>query len=194
MIKACVICGKEFDARNSAKCCSPECSNERVHRFRMVHSAEITERARKWNAAHPDRRREIKHVNYVAHAKEASDYTRRYRARHPEIGRKAADKYRFSDRGRIARAAIQQNRRIRSNGARMNVDTVLELKSEYGGICPYCNECIIRGHVDHIVPVSRGGLNDRSNLVWACQRCNVQKKDKTLLEFFLYRKSLAVDL
>lgn len=32
MIKTCVICGKEFDARNSAITCSPECSIELAKR------------------------------------------------------------------------------------------------------------------------------------------------------------------
>jgi 5-methylcytosine-specific restriction endonuclease McrA len=76
----------------------------------------------------------------------------------------------------------------------MTVETVLELKAEYGGICPYCNTVIVKGHVDHVAPISRAGTNDRNNLVWVCQNCNVQKGDKSLLHFLLYRKNLAVAL
>lgn len=33
-------------------------------------------------------------------------------------------------------------------------------------------------HVDHMVPVSRGGLDDLRNLVTACESCNCSKRDR----------------
>ncbi|MCM2280097.1 MAG: HNH endonuclease [Oligoflexia bacterium] len=35
-------------------------------------------------------------------------------------------------------------------------------------------------HVDHIIPVAKGGTNEITNLVTACQPCNSGKRDKTL--------------
>jgi 5-methylcytosine-specific restriction endonuclease McrA len=37
--------------------------------------------------------------------------------------------------------------------------------------------------VEHIVPVSRGGTNDLSNLTVACKSCNRSKRSKTAAEF-----------
>lgn len=37
--------------------------------------------------------------------------------------------------------------------------------------------------VDHVVPIARGGSNDRSNLRCACMRCNSKKSDMTIGEF-----------
>lgn len=34
-----------------------------------------------------------------------------------------------------------------------------------------------RLHVDHLLPWSKGGSNDEANLVTACDRCNVGKRD-----------------
>jgi 5-methylcytosine-specific restriction endonuclease McrA len=67
----------------------------------------------------------------------------------------------------------------------LTIDTVLDLKREYGGLCPYCNLPIAKGHIDHIMPVSKGGTNDGGNLVWVCEKCNHQKRDMTLLQFML---------
>jgi hypothetical protein len=61
-----------------------------------------------------------------------------------------------------------------------------DLQEEYSGICPYCNRKIEVGHVDHIVPVVKGGRNNRSNLVWVCAECNLRKNDHSLLWFILY--------
>lgn len=55
--------------------------------------------------------------------------------------------------------------------------------------CTYCGH---RGnaqtlHVDHIVPLSRGGADDPSNLTTACWLCNLQKGTRTGWEYQLWR-------
>ncbi|WP_412758748.1 HNH endonuclease [Metabacillus fastidiosus] len=35
-------------------------------------------------------------------------------------------------------------------------------------------------HVDHVIPVSKGGTDNRNNLVTACQDCNSGKNDTDL--------------
>lgn len=59
------------------------------------------------------------------------------------------------------------------------------------GRCRYCGVLVVRGHnlrrgdqftIDHVIPRSRGGTNDESNLVTACFACNHRKANKTLAE------------
>jgi hypothetical protein len=38
----------------------------------------------------------------------------------------------------------------------------------------------VRLHVDHIIPVSRGGLTEERNLRMLCEKCNLGKSDKVL--------------
>lgn len=47
-----------------------------------------------------------------------------------------------------------------------------------GGECQYCGS---RRHltIDHVIPRSKGGKTSWTNLVTACNRCNVNKGDKT---------------
>lgn len=44
--------------------------------------------------------------------------------------------------------------------------------------CVYCGS---NRHLtlDHVIPKSRGGRNDWTNLVTSCQKCNLKKADKT---------------
>ncbi|MEO1503139.1 MAG: HNH endonuclease [Pseudomonadota bacterium] len=49
--------------------------------------------------------------------------------------------------------------------------------------CAYCEKQCYSPHVDHIVPVSRGGTHDLSNLTVACPACNLSKGDKLLSEW-----------
>lgn len=45
-----------------------------------------------------------------------------------------------------------------------------------GGSCHHCGEKLSDGwHIDHLVPVVRGGLSNLSNLVASCPPCNLRK-------------------
>jgi len=46
-------------------------------------------------------------------------------------------------------------------------------------ICQYCGTYVDSPHCDHVVPRSRGGSHEIENLVTACPRCNISKKDRT---------------
>lgn len=74
------------------------------------------------------------------------------------------------------------------------------LAEEQGGwFCIYCG-CELspnrpggnrkRGYaeVDHLVPISKGGTDDLSNLALACVTCNTQKKAMTAHDFVLWRR------
>ncbi len=57
------------------------------------------------------------------------------------------------------------------------------LFSVQGGCCYYCSTSLLNEegqnnyHIDHYVPLSRGGRNEISNLVLACPPCNRRKSD-----------------
>lgn len=74
-----------------------------------------------------------------------------------------------------------------------------------GGKCFYCDvelvekiECEADGprhfHIDHVVSKSNGGPDHTDNYVPACRTCNIQKGDKSLLEFMAWRRALAAGL
>ena len=51
-----------------------------------------------------------------------------------------------------------------------------------GGVCVYC-ESPDHPTIDHVVPRSRGGTDELSNLVLACRRCNSAKGARTPQEW-----------
>jgi len=52
-------------------------------------------------------------------------------------------------------------------------------------VCFYCGRvCIVKELcIDHVFPKSRGGTHEKSNLVNACKKCNLLKRDLSLREF-----------
>ena len=49
-------------------------------------------------------------------------------------------------------------------------------------VCHYCGRKLTRAIAtfDHVVPLSLGGRDDFSNMVWCCRRCNHSKSNKLL--------------
>lgn len=46
--------------------------------------------------------------------------------------------------------------------------------------CQYCGVSGVSLQCDHVIPISKGGSNELSNLKTACKKCNASKHAKTL--------------
>ena len=81
----------------------------------------------------------------------------------------------------------RQVKRKRYWGLRLNEHEqgVEYIETLYSDPCCYCGRPM--QHIDHIVPVAKDGAEHWTNLTAACQRCNNRKRDKSLLDFLLYR-------
>ena len=55
----------------------------------------------------------------------------------------------------------------------------LKVLSRDAYTCTYCGESA--NEVDHVYPKSKGGEDTLDNLVAACRRCNIKKKDAVFL-------------
>ena len=58
------------------------------------------------------------------------------------------------------------------------------------GLCHYCGHKFATAELtmDHIVPISRGGLSNKGNVVPACKACNQNKKLTTPVEEILKKE------
>jgi 5-methylcytosine-specific restriction endonuclease McrA len=56
-----------------------------------------------------------------------------------------------------------------------------------GGHCRYCGILVPRDSItiDHIVPLSKGGLDVAENLALACERCNREKGNGIVMDLYL---------
>lgn len=96
------------------------------------------------------------------------------------------EKARLARRRRLpqarAKQRIQMSKRraqTRQAGGTPTV-TIAELHEKQRGRCWWCNKKVeaANTHLDHRIPLSRGGTNDDSNLVLACAPCNLSKHSK----------------
>lgn len=59
--------------------------------------------------------------------------------------------------------------------------TVKEITNMMKRPCFYCGE--ESKHIDHIIPLSRGGRHSIGNLIQACASCNLSKSNKLIIEW-----------
>lgn len=71
-----------------------------------------------------------------------------------------------------------RQRRKRGNGGSHSFEDWLLLKAMNAYLCPACGnmEPFIKLTEDHIVPISKGGSDDITNIQPLCMECNVKKK------------------
>lgn len=181
VVSTCRHCGKEFSQPRSRlwrdKFCSPACGT--AQRRAMVAGrarrcatcgSEFTPRPTQLRAGagkHCSQKCKATRKRRTETGK-AADSVRRYRKLHPE---------KVSEWG--------QNRRGIGHVPKGAIARLLE---QQRGLCTYCTAELPPYHVDHKLPVARGGTNAEHNLHLTCPRCNMRKGALTHEEFLVSKR------
>lgn len=161
----------EISRQSNARCRAKDPEKHRAKQREYYHKDVDHSRKllRDWRKKNGDRVRCYKRISYAKHADSIRGYSREWAKANPL-------KRRVSESGRRARKRSAQ-------GSYTDVDIQSMLKDQKG-LCKYCSKDISNQyHIDHVVPLSRGGSNELSNLVLSCSHCNLSKGKKMLNEW-----------
>jgi 5-methylcytosine-specific restriction endonuclease McrA len=97
-------------------------------------------------------------------------------------------KYYSSKKSRLKKRARDLKRRILKKKSdlycKIDDKIINSIIIKYNCKCAYCEkECKDVFHIDHKIPLSRGGDNSINNLALSCPYCNFSKSNKTDIEF-----------
>lgn len=59
----------------------------------------------------------------------------------------------------------------------------LRLIARQRGICAYCQQPTTEWHMEHVIPLSRGGRHAIGNIAATCPACNLSKHNSLLIEW-----------
>lgn len=89
---------------------------------------------------------------------------------------------------KIPRYKLSPNTRLYNRNVKKWYEIMKTVFKRDDYTCRYCGKKGGILEVDHIVPFSKGGSDDLSNLATSCRHCNRQKRDKSVEEFLIWRK------
>ena len=151
--------------------------------------------SRRWRTNNPERRKEItrryREANREKLRAAGREYARRRYAEDPDRGRRLAREWYAAnlDRGRIGKRESQARYKARKVGAfvsEVTAEDIARMLVDQQERCndPGCGVSLPGGyHVDHVIPLSKGGTHELGNVQLLCPHCNISKRDKMPEEF-----------
>lgn len=155
---------------------NPEKHREYEAMYAQRHAAEIAGRKRAYAGARKDDLQEYLRAWRQTHREQTANSAREYRERH----RLERSEYMrgWHRRNPGARRAYRHNREARKRDL-PGTHSAADVRAQYerqSGRCYYCQKVVVSGyHVDHVIPLSKGGSNGPENIVIACADCNLRK-------------------
>lgn len=168
---------RRYYAKHKSRCAA------RMQAYHASTRAQCRERCQRWRKAHPEQTCEH---NRQAYRNKSIEQRRtektRWRQANPERVRNNARKYYAANKEKVDNWGQQRAARQRQ-AARVDFTAAQwrEMKAHYAHCCVYCGQPSQRLTMDHIMPLSLGGLHTVHNIVPACRSCNSRKKDGAVL-------------
>lgn len=179
-----------------------ECKSIRYKLFRLANKDKLRERQRKYGRANPDKRQAYNKTYRAKNPGKSTETSRAWHKNHPEQSkiksREDARKWRENnpEESRIhTRKSVRKWRennpeeakaRQRRRRAQKLGNGGLHTATQWKALCNhYGNKCLACGEIkplteDHIIPLSKGGSDDISNIQPLCHSCNARKHNKTI--------------
>jgi 5-methylcytosine-specific restriction endonuclease McrA len=177
--KTCSKCGcpkplsEFYFKRNTCKKCKIEYSRE----YRKSHLDQQHKYNRNWRKKHPEQHR----VGIIKWQRKHPEQIRlsrvKWRKEHPEIKSQQYRKYRQTPKGKIRKVNARHNRRAKTKGQKVTLEQWMAIKEQQHFRCYWCKQKFEDKELtmDHVIPLSKGGLHDEGNIVAACRSCNLSK-------------------
>lgn len=148
----------------------------------------VVKRNKTYYEANKEKCAEINKAYRKLNSTKISEYQKAYqKAYYEEHKEEVANKNKIYWQTPIGKACMKNaNHKRRTVIKEGDVTTTQILNLQNSASCCYWCGCKLKGkkvHIDHYIPISKGGKHIISNLVIACSGCNQSKRDKDPAEF-----------
>lgn len=152
--------------------------------YRAEHAIELKEKKRLYREQHREQIAAKKHADYIANPESMKSRVRRWNLANPDAATRRATRWRKNNLEKyrlISRCSVEMRRARKLNQQgeiTIRPDSVKWVLSLQHNRCAYCNKPFTtrrKPSIDHIHPISKGGLDSVDNFVLACVSCNSRK-------------------
>jgi hypothetical protein len=184
----------------------PEKYRAKNRKWRKANPDKVREIERRNRLKHPEKRREVVRAYQAKnrdrydkalkawrkkHATKVRAYRRKWRTANQDLNRAIARRWTLANPDAVKAIGHARRARLKKAGGRFTKHDIRRIFIEQNRRCAYCNSSIKHGfHIDHFIPVARGGSNWPDNLRLACAPCNFKKSKRSPEEFMASIKCL----
>lgn len=189
---ACVQCGVEKARNPDERERRREYMRDHQRRYRAENGDVTRATMRESYARNAEKRREAVREKRAANPDEHKAVLRKSYAKHKDRRNAECREYQKNNPDLVRQHRRNRKARVRNAEGTHTAADVTALFESQNGKCVGCETDLAAGyHVDHIVPIARGGSNWPGNLQLLCPFCNLSKKDKLMDEWLAQRKKTA---
>lgn len=185
--KKCLQCMAEKAAKKRAR--DPEKAKESNKRNYEKHKEQRLIYMREYRKNNVDRLRVKRAEKYKDMGDKIREKNREIWAKNKDVYKEKGQEWRKSNKDKIKSNTARRRARIRGAEGSHTAKDIRLLMVTQGAKCACCSARLkkIEWHVDHIIPLARGGGNSKSNLQILCSNCNRSKNARDPIEFMQSR-------
>lgn len=157
--------------------------------YRAANRKELDAKTREWRESNPDKFSAYQSKYQSEHRKEARKRCVEWRKKYPDRARAQGFKWRSENKEANALKSARRRAKIKHGGCDIPKDIYKRLMSLQKGKCPVCKSQLTTAyrHLDHIIPLARGGEHSVMNVQLLCPPCNLSKNAKHPIDFMRER-------
>jgi 5-methylcytosine-specific restriction endonuclease McrA len=157
--------------------------------WNAAHPEKINKATKKWRERHPQKVVEYTASRYAENRDKQIADAMAWQKKHPERVRKTAAARRIAFPEIHRRNNHNRAAKVAGNGGKLSPGVATKLMAFQKNRCAICRASLKkhRYHIDHIIPLAKGGKNADGNIQLTCPKCNLQKRDKDPIEFMRSR-------
>lgn len=175
---SCRACNKRYREENAEKI------KDRNKAYLIANSEKIKASKKAYYIANPERIKAWHKAYYIINSEKIIAYNKDYRDAHREAIHKSQKLYSKTVKGKTSGQKKSHKRRVLKIGATIEQFSPIEIFQRDKYICQLCgiktrpdykNTNNKYPHLDHIIPLSKGGEHSVKNTQCLCRRCNIAK-------------------
>ena len=170
-------------------------TKEYMREYRITHPLYVEANRkymRDWSEVNRESKREYVREHYKKNQEYYISKAQQWKKENPDKTKEQLRKYQKNNLYKWSEINHRRRARLKDNGGSFTVDELNALFKRQEGCCFYCGDLLYSSfdkaiHIDHKIPISRGGKNDIENIALSCAACNMSKHTKTHKEFLALR-------
>jgi 5-methylcytosine-specific restriction endonuclease McrA len=171
--------GNDKKAKDGKKSKCASCHNDYMKAYYWRNREVVAARVLAYHYENRELANAKRRANRIKNLEKQMEHSRQWQKNNPEAAK--AIKKNWNHKNRQYLSAKEKERADLKKSGNVPLEFIRQLQTQP---CAYCGNFISgKMQIDHIVPISKGGLHTLDNLASACKPCNQSKSNKFLHEW-----------